>query len=62
MGARNMYKHFQGEATPSGKSQAAQGQEHTSGIPADAQINLGADPWAGGPNFQCLRTFCQKYY
>ena len=27
MGARNMYKHFQGEATPSGKSQATQGRE-----------------------------------
>ena len=27
MGARNMDKHFQGEETPSGKSQATQGQE-----------------------------------
>ena len=24
---------------------------HTSGIPADLQINLGAKPWAGGRNY-----------
>ena len=31
--------------------------EHTSGIPADLQINLGAETWAGGRNYQYLRPF-----
>ena len=33
---------------------------HTPGNPVDAQINLGANRWAGGQNNHHLRIFCQK--
>ena len=36
-------------------------EDHTSGIPADLQINLGARTWAGGRNYQYSRTFWRKY-